>query len=121
MREMPTEVDQLVDLDQQLGNLDPSHLGIRLAGQLFDPFRDLGVQRCDTHFVLVDAYIRKGIVLEQLSDPRQLLMQQGFPLRQIRGGIEWDRYWRSACHAKFLPVLRGQEVLLKLSVLMTPI
>ncbi len=40
MREMPTEVDQLVDLDQQLGNLDPSHLGIRLAGQLFDPFRD---------------------------------------------------------------------------------
>jgi len=31
MREVPTEVDQLVDLDKQLSNLDPSHLGICLA------------------------------------------------------------------------------------------
>jgi hypothetical protein len=48
-------------------------------------------------------------------------MQQSFPLRQIRGGIEWDHYWRSACRAEFLSVLREQEVVLILSVLMTPI
>src|SRR5260370_42700221 len=121
MREMPAEVDQLVDLNQQLGNLDLSHLGIRLASQLFDSFRDLCVQRGNAHFVLVDAHIRQGIVLEQLFDQRQLLMQQGFPLRQIRSSIEWNRYWRSACRAEFLPVLGGQEVVLKLSVLMTPL
>ncbi len=50
MREMPAEVDLLIDLDQQLGNLDPSHFGIRLAGQFFDPFRDLCVQRGDRVF-----------------------------------------------------------------------
>ena len=88
MREMPTEVDLLVDLDQQLGNLDASHLCICLAGQLFDAFWDICVQRGNAHFVLVDTHIRQGIVLEQLSDPRQLLMQQGFPLRQIGGDIK---------------------------------
>jgi hypothetical protein len=62
----------------QSGNLDPSHPGIRLASQLFDPFRNLGVQRGNAHFVFVDAYIRQGIVLEQLSDPRQLLCSKVF-------------------------------------------
>jgi len=121
MREMPAEVDLLIDLDQQLGNLDPSHFGIRLAGQFFDPFRDLCVQRCDAHFVLVDTHIGQGIVLEQLSDPRQLLMQQGFPLRQIGRDLQRDRYWRRACRLEPLPVLDGQKVLLKLPVLVTPL
>ncbi len=37
MREMTADVDLLVDLDQQLGNLDPSHLGIRLAASSSTP------------------------------------------------------------------------------------
>ena len=43
MREMPTDVELLVDLDQHLGNLDASHLRIRLAGQLFDPLPAYGM------------------------------------------------------------------------------
>ena len=100
---MPTEMRDLINFHQQLGDFNRPHFRIRFACQFLYAFRNFGFQMRDAHFICITSDIWQVVLRKPLPHTSQLLVEFSPAFSQIGFRLQGRTYWGRSSLAEFLP------------------